>query len=358
MSEKKISLDLAKSLAWVENDALDAAESACRSLGDANRLNKLGLGLGSKVLTDLGTDKDVAEDSLNYARSVVPNFRTEVQLPRVESIANNGALTPEEIIFKETLLGNFETSYETYTSVLDVINDNTSRKTKENKLEIATEAESRTAVEALLTPGVVRHAMREMKEFSEKPEANSPGVGFDIVLVPNVDLTIEDEDAVAAKIQSLMTQSSITGDYGCSGYKHDLLHNQSTAHKSDSTTDSPVVAVLAPRHLNMRIGNVSDQKANLNQHNQRPEAETKLQTADDITAMAHILALIEQELVDTTTIDYKNKLWITNYKNVSAQPMYGQVPYCEIGSGGIMLVRGSWNIEYDSPSRALMVPKA
>ena len=327
------------------------------------RLDKFNTILDNPALTTDATEViDVERKRLKAQFNAAANYTGQLAielgmefpnpLDGMESDTNPETLTPEELEFKESLKASFETSYGTYSSLLDAMNGSKDRsKRSSEKLEVASEQEAQTAIEALLTPGVIREAMSQIEEFSANPEDKSPEAGFDVVLIPNDDLTASDENAAAKHLQSLIP--AWDGD----DFVYEPLHNETTAHKAKPDVDNAVIAVLAPRHLNMRKGVVADQADRLDKIKADETSEAYLETADDITAITHATQLIAEGLIDTTSEGYKEeRFWATYYKDVSAEPVDGCVPDSYVDDDGRFICYDSDARDGD-PSRALVVPK-
>lgn len=265
-------------------------------------------------------------------------------------------LTEEEQAYKETVLEQLKTSFGSYQGVMEAINGSSDRENDEAKLPIATEAEAQAALEAVLTPAMIRAEIAQIAEFSTNPEANSPRPGFDTVFIPNADLTATDETAVAAYLQRLIPVYQ--GEDGA--YLYPPLHNQETAHKADVGNAANVTAVRVPRHLNVRGGTVAEQKAAVKAHNdpkQNPDATYVLEMADDLAALSHIALLVARGDIDTTNPDYdEGRFWATYYKDVLAKPQDGVVPDVYVDGDG-QVFRDRSDVYFDVPSRALVVPK-
>lgn len=194
--------------------------------------------------------------------------------------------------------------------------------------------------------------MAEIEEFSANPEKESSEVGFDVLLIPNADLNIEDEDAVAAHLQTKIPA------YQGKNHKYSPVHNQNTAHRADVSSELPVIAVLAPRHLNMRRGDRDIQKGRLDKHNDDKTTQASLRTGNSIVFLTHALTLVSEGAIDVKGSNYDVKrIWATDYKDVLAKPVNGYVPGSFVGDDG-QVYRDRADVGDDSPSRALVVPKA
>lgn len=360
MNSDLVSYELARDMAEVANTAhtvLKEAETAVDAAQLIEKANISGVALEAGSLAVLAGRYRVAGNSFVHANNSVPNFYTEVLDDTVTSDAttpentNPEALTPEEQAYKEAILEGFAVSHESYASVMDVMNGTKARKAAKNKLPVATEAEARRALEAILTPAQIRAEMAQIVEFTTNPEANSPEAGFDTVFVADKDLTTEDETVLANVIQSKLKT------YKGEAYVYEPLHNDGTAHRGSDSGVS-VRAIRTPRHLNVRAGNVATQKATVEAHNNNPDVSYKLEMADDLTAMSHIALLVDTGAINTTNPNYDEKrFWATYYKNVLATPVDGYVPNVYVNDDGQLGRDGSYVYD-DRPSRALVVPKA
>jgi len=337
--------------------AIDATLEQVGLTGDAAE----SLQAGREVL--LGEFTLAAEYAETISEETGVEFYNPFNNGTSETDSNPDVLSPEEKQFKESLLEGFEVSYDTYATLLDVMN--TAKDRKENKLELASEEEAKEAVETLLTPGVIREAMRQMEEFSVNPEENSPEVGFDIILAPNEDLNASDETVVAKHIQSKLKDA-----YSGNDYVYEPFHNRATAHWADATGAS-IVAALAPRHLNIRKGEktvtesgeeltpTESQGAVVRAQNEQLEQDgVELVTSGiDTFAMTHIARLIEDGAIDTKDGNYlQERFWATYYKDVLAAPADGGVPLVCVGGYG-RFYRGVSYVDLGRPSRALVVNK-
>ena len=267
-------------------------------------------------------------------------------------------LTPEEQAYKEAILEGLGVSRNSYSSVMDAMNSTKARKQGKNKLSVATETEARTALEAVLTPAMIRAEMAQIAEFTANPEQGSPEAGFDTLFITNKSLTADDETALANHLQGKLTAHS------GKAYTYEPLHNGSTAHVATSS-DAKVLAVRVPKHLNVRKAEntaeqtaVDVQKTAVEAHNNNPDTTYKLQMASDLEALTHIALLIDTNAIDTTNPNYDEKrFWSSYYKNVLAAPVDGCVSDVYVGDDG-RLCRSRSDVDYDDPSRALVVPKA
>jgi len=265
-------------------------------------------------------------------------------------------LTPQEQAYKETALERFAVSNNSYRSYMHAMNKH---KSPEDKLVVVGSERAKTALEAILTPAMIRAEMAQVAEFTANPIENSPEAGFDTVFIPNADLTDRDETVLANHLQGKLR--AYKGKDGA--YVYPALHNSDTAHTATSA-DANVVAVRVPRHLNVAKGvgtneitAVQDQANQVNAHNNDPNTSYKLEMASDMVALAHIALLIDTQAIDTTNPNYNAKrFWATYYKNVLQAPVDGCVSGVYVGVDG-QLRRDRSDVDYDNPSRALVVPK-
>lgn len=356
-----VSYELAVDLAYVANDAFDRMKVAEKRLASAEKIEQADipgttLEVGATAL--LASRYDAAARDFAYANNSVPNFRTEVEggpsAPPATHEADTTsleALTPEEQAYKAEALEALRLSYGSYESVMGAMNSTEERKAARNKLPVASVAEAQAALEAVLTPAMIQAERAQIAEFTANPEANSPEPGFDTVFITTKALTAVDENAVAAYLQSKLP--AYTGE----PYVYKSLHNETTAHRGDST-ETKVVAVRVPRHLNLRRGTVAEQKSVILAHNQDPKQNTTLQTASDLVAMMHIATLIDRGAIDPTTEDYDEaRFRATYYKDVLAAPRGGVVPVVFVDDNA-RFNRDRSCVSVVGPSRALMVPRA
>lgn len=356
-----VSYELAVDLAYVAHEAFDRMKTAEELLAAAKTIEQAAipgtaLEVGATAL--LASRYDAAARDFAYVNNSVPNFRTEVEGGLSVTPATYEAdttsleiLTPEEQAYKAEALEALRVSHGSYVSVMDAINSTKNRRATNNRLPVANEAEAQAALEAVLTPAMIRAERAQIAEFTANPEANSPEPGFDTVFIPTKALTAADENAVATSLQGKLPA------YDGEPYVYEPLHNQATAHGGNDT-DNTVIAVRVPHHLNLRRGTVAEQKAAIETHNQDPEQDTTIQTASDLVAMMHIATLIASGELDTTTTEGYDeaRFWATYYKDVLATPRGGIVPGVYV-SADARFGRVCSNVYRDSPSRALVVPR-
>lgn len=359
-----VSYELAVDLAYVAHEAFDRMKTAEELLAAAKTIEQAAvpgtaLEVGATAL--LASRYDAAARDFAYVNNSVPNFRTEVEGGLSVTPATYEAdttsleiLTPEEQAYKAEALEALRVSHGSYVSVMDAINSTKNRRATNNRLPVANEAEAQAALEAVLTPAMIRAERAQIAEFTANPEANSPEPGFDTVFIPTKALTAADENAVATSLQGKLPA------YDGGPYVYEPLHNQATAHHGENTrdTETKVVAVRVPHHLNLRSGTVAEQKAAILTHNQDPEQGTTLQTANDLIAMMHIATLIDRGVINTTTEYYdKARFWTTYYKDVLAAPQDGIVSSVYVNDAALFYRLGSF-VDRANPSRALVVPRA
>lgn len=326
------------------------------------RLNAIDNALSSEGLTDDAVEalrtcqSDLVGQftvAAEYAQALADETGVEFPNPLASTELDNTTaevvLTPEQQEFKESLMDGFELSYSTYTSLLDVMNSTKER--KKDKLETATEAEAREVIEDLLTPGVIHEAMRNVEEFTNNPEKNSPEARARILLVVDQDLNASDETAVAKDLQTRFKEVWHGEDY-----VYEPLHNQDTAHKATSP-DAKVRALVAFDHLTIRKGVVTEQRTQLKAHNNDTNNDTLYVTGDDIAAMTRITQLIGDGAIDAVTEGHvEDRFRTTYYKDVLAEPVGGRVSNVCVRVDGRVFRARSY-VESGHPSRALMVPK-
>jgi hypothetical protein len=135
-------------------------------------------------------------------------------------------------------------------------------------------------------------------------------------------------------------------------------HNDDTTHK-DTDSVSPVLAVRVPKHLNVRFGDVSSQKASVEAHNNDPDSEYLLGMADDLTILAYIGLLIDTGVIVTTSgIKDTDNYYASFFRNILANPLEGKVPSVDIRIRGTYQLRlDTSDTEFRIPTRALVKPK-
>ena len=358
MNSNLVSYGLAVDLAYLANDAHSAMVEVAAVVDAAQRVSKCGISgvaLGAGSLAVLAERYRIATNDFTYLENSVPNFRAGVLNLSVEQVATDPeTLTPEEQAYKEIAIELLVASHDSYSGYMGAI-----KKGKRNKLPVATSEEARLAAEAVLTPAMIRAEMAQIAEFTANPIENSPEAGFDTVFIPNANLTDRNETVLANNLQGKL--QAYKGSDGA--YVYPALHNSDTAHTATSA-DANVVAVRVPRHLNVAKGAgtsevtaVQDQANQVNAHNNDPNTSYKLEMASDMVALAHIALLIDTQAIDTTNPKYDAKrFWATYYKNVLQAPVGGCVSsVCVDGRGQVF--RGRSNVNFDAPSRALVVPK-
>lgn len=268
-------------------------------------------------------------------------------------ITTSETLTPEEQAYKETAIELLVASHDSYNSYVGAMNN------PKDKLVVAGAEQTKTALEAVLTPAMIRAEMAQIAEFTANPIENSPEAGFGTVFIPNVNLTDNDETVLASYLQGKLP--AYKGSDGA--YVYPALHNSDTAHTATGA-DTDVLAVRVPKHLNVAKGvgtdeitAVQDQANQVNAHNNDPNTSYTLQMASDMVALAHIALLIDTKAIDATNPDYKaERFWATYYKNVLQAPVDDCVSDVFVGDNGQVDRDGSY-VYVDLPSRALVVPK-
>jgi len=317
-------------------------------------VEKFGEIVGASITTGTPANPDVLLDTVftedELMRAVERKGLMIGSLATAESSASPETqplpLTPEEAAFKESLLERLKKTYRTYAFAMNVMNG---ARGKKAKLPVADFLVVKTAAEGFLTDDLVRGAKAEVDKFTAHPIENSPEAGFDLLPLPNTNLTGDDETALADHIQGLFA-SAYKGD----AHVYPPFHDNDTAHQADGTK-AAVTFVLAPTHLNLDHGDVAKQKADLEAHNADPDTTT-YQTGNDLAAMLHIKHLADNKLIDTTTKGYvEDRFWQTYYRDVQKKPVGGFVPDVFF-SDRARLYRGYSLVSYDEASRALVVP--
>jgi len=286
------------------------------------------------IATDPGTPQGQVPDALGV----------------YERATNVETLTPEEQEFKESLLGGFNTSYDVYTSTLDVMNAQERR--INNPLEQATEEKARQVIEELLTPGVIREAMANVAAAEDIPENEEYGLipRARVALMVDQNTTAADETVAAEDLQAKF-EKAYSGD----DYLNPDFHNESTAHKA-TRPGAIVRAEIVFDHLNLPSATATEQKTLVDTHNEAPDTETKYKTGDNMVFVAHINQLVAEGLIDTTTeSDVIERFYASYYRNVSAaEPGVGRVSGSCVYDDA-QVCRDYSGVRNDNPSRASLV---
>jgi len=359
MNSDLVSYGLAVDLAYLANDAHSAMVEAAADVDAAQRVSKCGISgvaLGAGSLAVLAERYRIATNDFNHANDSVPNFLTGVLDETVEQATPTPeTLTPEEQAYKETAMERLAASHDSYSNYMSAMNNHIDAL---DSLVVAGAEQTKTALEALLTPAMIRAEMAQIAEFTANPEPDSPEAGFDTVFIPNVNLKDYDEKVLATYLQGKLPAYK-----GGDAYVHQALHNSSTVHTATGA-DTDVLAVRVPRHLNVRKGvgtkektAVQSQSDAVNCHNNDPNTSYKLEMASDLVAMAHIALLVDTKAIDTTNpSNDEERYWRTIYKNVLRTPVGDCVSNVFVNIDGRMC-RGRYGSSYGVASRALVKPR-
>jgi len=212
---------------------------------------------------------------------------------------------------------------------------------KQEQLEAIDQAIIRTEVEALVSdPAIIAELQTEANYFIANPEKRSPKVGFDIVVIPE-GLTATDEQAIAEYLQAKITT-------GYSPYIRPEAYNDK---RTPVITGKGFRIAFAPRHYNVPNGSTSDQTSWMKNKNQGTKA-TKLQTATDAEALAQINNLqATDELNDPSTRFNK-----TYFRRFDQAPVGDVVSFVCVYDVGLLCLDWSF-VCHELSARALVVPK-
>jgi hypothetical protein len=276
-------------------------------------------------------------------------------VPTAGSLAVEGAqsdtttatpeVTPEApVISREGLLATLDTALTTFSSQVDVVNGERAKvkgRKKPEQLKAVDQNVIRAEVEALVSnPAILADLQAEADYFTANPEADSPAVGFDIVIVPE-GLTDTDDEAIARDVQS-----EITTQY--SPYIRGSRYNDK---RTPEVTGKGYRIAFAPRHYNVPSGTTTTQTKWMRVANTETTA-TQLETATDAEALAQI-----HNLEVTGALDDPDTRFHTSYfRRFDQAPVGVRVSGVYVrGYGGLVLVESG--VDYDRSARALVVPK-
>lgn len=272
------------------------------------------------------------------------------EAPSSEHIADR-ELTPEQRELRETLLAGVTASHATYEVAMIAINER-----RRNKLNPVHLEDARAMAEAYLTDDVVRELYAQL-EGAKRPEIErSPRPGFDLLFIPNETLTTGDEDAVAVAVQKAVPA------YSGTPYVYRALH--SNPHQKNRDNETGVSIVIAPRHLNLPTGTVTEQNAAITTYNKAAEANrgaTALRSADDLEAMVHNLHSIRTNPAgknwNSPNVYDERRFWATYHRNVQGTPVAGGfVPHSYVNDDGRFNRNYSLGLD-EFASRALVVTR-
>lgn len=256
--------------------------------------------------------------------------------------------TPENpVVSVESLMATLDTALHTYNSFVDVVNTERASMPGHKKTKLLTaidEAIIRADVESLVTnPDILAELQADADYFAKYPCADSPAVGFDVVIVPE-ELTTSDVAAMAVNVQSKVA----------SGYSPYLRGPLFDDKRIPEVTGKGYRAVFAPRHYNVPNLSTSYQVTWMNRKNEDTKA-TELQTATDAEAVAQINNLALVGALDDPSSRYE----ATHFRRFDQGPVDGRVCHVSrvcVNEQGMLLLELSY-FGYDLPTRALVVPK-
>jgi hypothetical protein len=266
-----------------------------------------------------------------------------------ETATTTPETTPEApIISSEILLATLDTALKTYSSLLDVTNNERAKVQDDKKpeqLEAIDQAIIRAEVEALVSePAILAELQNEADYFTANPETHSPAVGFDIIVIPE-GLTATDEQAIAEDLQT-----KIITDYRSPRIRPEAYNDK----RSPVITGKGYRIAFAPRHYNVPEGTTAWQRGwmgNENDHGLHTDA-TEMQTAADAEALAQIINLqATGELNDPNT-----RLDRSYFRRFDQAPFGDHVSSVYVYDYGRLYLAKS-GVRNIGSSRALVVPK-
>lgn len=293
--------------------------------------------LSDEQLTGLA--QEVAEAARERDLELPAFVAGTLAVAEAETPVERTPLTPE------TLLATFDSAYLSYSFLLDATNTARAEakgRKKPAQLETVEPKFIRQEVEDLLTnPAILAELQGDIDHFTMNPEAGSPEVGFDIVIVPE-GLTTADEEAIAKSVQA-----KITTDYN--PYIRGDRYNDP---RTPEVTGKGYRIAFAPRHYNVSQDVASEQTSWMKLANLTTHKATSLQTATDAEALAFINSLQEAgELNDPNT-----RFNQTYFRRFDQKPFDDYVSRVCVHDDGLLGLGGSF-VRNGNPSRALVVPK-
>ena len=284
-------------------------------------------------------------------RSLVESPKTNGVEYQVE--VEDPELTAEQQKFREQLLQSVPAAYAAYRQTIAIINRN-SDPSPDHDFGTVAESFALELAQQSLTPTLIRDLHTQLEKAKANKIENSPTPGFNLLFIPNRNLTTAAEDNLASVIQ--VQVPAYDGD----PYVYEPIHN--TPHQHNPTNDSPVTIAFAPRHYNLPAGKASTQKAAMDAHNVNPENATTLRSATDLEAMTAIFQTIT---ANPDNIDWQTKegwnsdrFHATYFRNVTATPdADGDVPDVYVDYDG-QFNRGDSPVGNGYAGRALVVPKS
>lgn len=284
-------------------------------------------------------------------RSLVESPKTNGVEYQVE--VEDPELTAEQQKFREQLLQGVPAAYATYRQTIAIINRN-SDPMPDHDFGTVAESFALELAQQSLTPALIRDLHTQLEKAKANNIENSPTPGFNLLFIPNRNLTTAAEDNLASVIQ--VQVPAWDGD----PYVYKALHN--TPHQQDTTNPNPVTFALAPLHYNLPEGKAATQKAAMDAHNVNPENATTLRSATDLEAMTAIFQTIT---ANPDNIDWQTKegwntarFHATYFRDVTATPdADGYVPRVYVADYG-RFSRDISPVSSVNAGRALVVPKS
>jgi hypothetical protein len=197
----------------------------------------------------------------------------QINLAHVASVeqskdASNG-LSFEQSKTREAILGTFDTSYATYSTVVRQMNEQRVSKfgLSADTLPIVGEDIIKKRIEALLSnPVLLSEIQADINYFIENPEQNSPEAGYDIVIVPE-GYTSPDRNNTARLVQFMFSARL----YGTGklryipDYPKEIGANVGMSMLP--STGRGYRLALAPRHYNLQAGTGAAQLSEIQSRN-------------------------------------------------------------------------------------------
>jgi hypothetical protein len=268
-----------------------------------------------------------------------------VESAQSDTTTTTPEVTPEApVISREGLLSTLDTALTTFSSQVDAVNGERAKvrgRRKPEQLKAVDQDVIRAEVEALVSDtAILADLQAEADYFTANPEADSPAVGFDIVIVPE-GLTDTDAEAIARDVQS-----EITTQY--SPYIRGSRYNDK---RTPEVTGKGYRIAFAPRHYNVPTGTAAVQTKWMRVANTETTA-TQLETATDAEALAQINNLqADGELNDPNT-----RFHTSYFRRFDQAPVGDRVSCVRVyGFGGLDLDKSVVGDDYST--RALVVPK-
>jgi hypothetical protein len=264
--------------------------------------------------------------------------------------------TPEApVISSESLLATLDTALSTYGSLLDVVNSARAdvkgrKKDKPAPIEAVDQNVIRAEVEALTSdPAILAELQAQADYFTAHPEANSPAVGFDILVIPE-GLTAADEQAVA-RDQQVRIKNQLGTDYS-TPYIRPKAYNDK---RTPEVTGKGYRIAFAPRHYNVPSDTAASQTKWMKAANAENTA-TRLATATDAEAMSQIDNLLHNNELPEGADYNVDRFHMTYFRRFDQAPIDGFVSYVFVLDFGKLYLDLSF-VHYVASARALVVPQ-